>query len=81
MFDTTAVERICVPGPGGINVEVSDEVKHYLIVLLSFFFYKRCLKVVASWRDESVFDISITKGVCRLEPATHKRSSKGPKYL
>ncbi|CAJ0607960.1 unnamed protein product [Cylicocyclus nassatus] len=57
MVDTNAIERFCVPGPGGINVELSDE-------------------VVASWKDESVFQISITKGVCRLEPAVQKRSTK-----
>ncbi|KAL6733113.1 hypothetical protein Aduo_003794 [Ancylostoma duodenale] len=57
MFDTAGIERYCVPGPGGINVEVSDE-------------------VVASWKDETVFQININKGVCRLEPAVNKRSSK-----
>ncbi|RCN44008.1 hypothetical protein ANCCAN_10035 [Ancylostoma caninum] len=58
MFGTAGIERYCVPGPGGINVEVSDE-------------------VVASWKEEAVFQINITKGVCRLEPAVNKRSSKG----
>ncbi|KAK6733458.1 hypothetical protein RB195_017293 [Necator americanus] len=60
ILDTTVVERFCVPGPGGINVEVSDE-------------------VIASWKDESVFQMIITKGMCRLEPATHRRSNKCPK--
>ncbi|EYB83037.1 hypothetical protein Y032_0344g3073 [Ancylostoma ceylanicum] len=62
MFDTAAIERFCVPGPGGINVEVSDE-------------------VVASWKDETVFQINITKGVCRLESAVSKRPSKSPKIV
>lgn len=26
MVDTAVVERFCVPGPGGIRVELSDEV-------------------------------------------------------
>lgn len=49
MVDTAVVERFCVPGPGGIRVELSDE-------------------IVSSWKDESVFYISIVKGVCRLDP-------------
>ncbi|KAJ1358736.1 hypothetical protein KIN20_017238 [Parelaphostrongylus tenuis] len=57
LVDTSIVQRFCVSGPGGIKVELSDE-------------------IVASWKNESVFQISISKDVCKLEPETCRRNGK-----
>ncbi|KJH49194.1 FLYWCH zinc finger domain protein [Dictyocaulus viviparus] len=57
IIDTSTVDRFCISGPGGINVELSDD-------------------IVASWKNESVFQISVSKGVCKLESAVLRRYGK-----